>query len=203
MRLAIAWRIRHLVGQRSRTSEWKAGWPRRPPRGRATRPPRVHWLEGTVMLGSSRRLSRMVVLFLLLAAGLACDRSTARAGVTSEEVEQAIRQGIRFLKERQRGDGSWPDAAPNAPTGCSSLATLALLTAGEKPDSPVIQQALTFLRARPEAAQQHLCDRASDHGFRRRRTGIGSHANGRQRAMARASPTQGSSRVLARKLELY
>ena len=85
-------------------------------------------------------------MVLSLAGELACGQATARAGVTSEEVEQAIRNGVKFLKERQRADGSWPEAAQNAPTGSTSLAALALLTAGEKPDSPTIQQALTFLR---------------------------------------------------------
>jgi hypothetical protein len=88
----------------------------------------------------------MGLMVVALAGELAPSRSTARAGVTSEEVEQAIVRGARFLKERQRADGSWPDAAANAPTGSTSLAALALLTAGEKPDSPVIQQTLRFLR---------------------------------------------------------
>ncbi len=98
------------------------------------------------MLRSSRRLWRIGLLGLLLAGELACGRATARAGVTSEEVEQAIRSGVKFLKERQRADGSWPDAAPNARTGSTSLVALALLTAGENPDSPTIQQVLSFLR---------------------------------------------------------
>ncbi len=100
------------------------------------------------MLRSSNRLSRMGFVGLSLLGVLAFAGSMARAGVTSEEVEQAIRQGVKFLKERQRGDGSWPDAAQNAPSGSTSLVALALLTAGETPDSPIIQQALTFLRGR-------------------------------------------------------
>jgi hypothetical protein len=70
----------------------------------------------------------------------------AHGGVTSEEVELAIKAGVRYLKERQRNDGSWPDADVSAKTGTTSLVTLALLTAGEKPDAPVIQHALEFLR---------------------------------------------------------
>jgi Domain of unknown function (DUF4159) len=77
---------------------------------------------------------------------LACRPGVARAGVTSEEVEQAIRNGVKFLKDRQRADGSWPEVAPNARTGPTSLAALALLTAGENVRSPTIQQTLTFLR---------------------------------------------------------
>ena len=91
-------------------------------------------------------------MLLSLAPWLACGLSTAQAGVTSEEVEHAIRSGVKFLKERQRADGSWPDAAANAPTGSTSLVTLALLTAGETTDSPAIQKALTFLRGHRPAS---------------------------------------------------
>jgi Domain of unknown function (DUF4159) len=82
------------------------------------------------------------VLWILLAG----ERRTVRAGVTSEQVERAIRDGVRFLKDRQRPDGSWPDMDRAAQTGPTSLATIALLTAGEKPGSPAIQRALAFLR---------------------------------------------------------
>jgi len=64
-----------------------------------------------------------------------------------EQVERAIREGIRFLNANQRDDGSWSDDIENkAPTGMTSRVTLALLTAGEKPDSPAIRKALEFLR---------------------------------------------------------
>jgi len=72
--------------------------------------------------------------------------ATASAGVTSEEVEHAIREGVRFLKERQTADGSWPEVDARTRCGTTSLVTLALLTAGEKSDSPTIQQSLAFLR---------------------------------------------------------
>ncbi len=70
----------------------------------------------------------------------------AHAGVTSEQVERAIKDGTRFLKRHQNGDGSWTEADARANTGTTSLITLALLTAGEKPDSEVIRRALAFLR---------------------------------------------------------
>jgi len=34
---------------------------------------------------------------------------SARAAVTREEVERAIREGVRYLKNEQRADGSWVD----------------------------------------------------------------------------------------------
>src|SRR5262249_12809942 len=53
---------------------------------------------------------------------------------------------VRFLKTAQRGDGSWEDTNPQAKTGTTSLVTLALLTTGERPDSPHIHKALGHLR---------------------------------------------------------
>jgi Domain of unknown function (DUF4159)/Prenyltransferase and squalene oxidase repeat len=82
----------------------------------------------------------LVVLTLMSGPGM------ARGGITSEQVERAIRDGIRFLKSHQRPDGSWPDVEEKAHTGTTSLVTLALLTAGEKPDSPPIRAALEHLR---------------------------------------------------------
>ncbi len=63
-----------------------------------------------------------------------------------EEVEQAIRRGVRFLKSQQRPVGDWPELEGEGKTGLTSLATLALLSAGETPDSPAVQNALEYLR---------------------------------------------------------
>src|SRR5262249_17895697 len=70
----------------------------------------------------------------------------AHGGVTSEQVERAIREGVRFLKSQQQADGSWTDAEAQVKTGTTSLVTLALITAGERVDSPVIQKSLENLR---------------------------------------------------------
>src|SRR3954470_5648784 len=72
--------------------------------------------------------------------------ASARAAVTREEVERAIREGVRYLKGEQRADGSWVDVHGEARTGTTSLVTLALLTAGEKPDSPTVRKSLELLR---------------------------------------------------------
>jgi hypothetical protein len=87
---------------------------------------------------------------LILAAllGLACSDliPPARAGVTREEVERAIRGGVRYLIKQQRLDGSWPEIDDDARTGTTSLVTLALLTSGEPADAPHIAKALEYLR---------------------------------------------------------
>ena len=76
-------------------------------------------------------LSLVALLVLLLNSEL----RRVHAAVTREEVERAIREGVRYLKDQQR-DGSWPDAHNDARSGTTSLVTLALLTAGEKPSRP-------------------------------------------------------------------
>jgi hypothetical protein len=82
-----------------------------------------------------------LTILTVLAGSASC-----RAAVTREEVERSIREGVRFLKGLQRDDGSWEDVERDARTGVTSLVTLALLTAGEKPDSPTIRKALAYLR---------------------------------------------------------
>jgi Domain of unknown function (DUF4159) len=73
------------------------------------------------------------------------------AGVTRDEVERAIRDGVHYLKSKQRDDGSWPDIEGDSRSGMTSLVTLALLTAGEPVDSPTIRRSLDLLRKlRPE-----------------------------------------------------
>ena len=82
---------------------------------------------------------------VLLIASLYSPRP-ASAGVTREEVEKAIHAGVRYLKKEQRDDGSWADVENDARTGVTSMVTLALLTTGERPDSPTIKKALDYLR---------------------------------------------------------
>jgi hypothetical protein len=87
------------------------------------------------------------VRLLSLAAALAVLLGPpARGDVTREQVENAIKRGVRFLKDNQRADGSWADVDNEAHTGSTSLVTLALLTAGEPVDSPTISRALDYLR---------------------------------------------------------
>ncbi len=97
------------------------------------------------MLRLSRALARPAIaiagLLVILAAGV-----PSHGAVTREDVERAIRDGLRYLKQEQKADGSWEDASAQAKTGTTSLVTLALLTGGEKADSPSIRKALSHLR---------------------------------------------------------
>ena len=77
---------------------------------------------------------------------LALPVGDASADVTGPEVERAIKNGVRYLIRQQKGTGAWPDYDDETQTGVTSLVTLALLTAGEAPDSPAITNALGYLR---------------------------------------------------------
>src|SRR5262249_60892878 len=65
-----------------------------------------------------------------------------------EQVRKSIDRGVKFLRDQQRRDGSWEAeaVAPLMPGGCTALALLALLNAGVKPDDPVVQNGLKYLR---------------------------------------------------------
>lgn len=96
-----------------------------------------------------RRL-RGAIGALLTLAFLAGDGGQALGAVTHEQVERAIREAVRYLKKEQNKDtGGWKDyngGDGRWKTGTTSLATLALLTAGEPTDSPTIRSALDYLR---------------------------------------------------------
>ncbi len=89
-----------------------------------------------------------IVWISLILAGLGADIATptAQGAVTREEVERAIRGGIRFLLKQQHEDGSWTDVEEASRTGTTSLVTLALLTAGESPDSDALRRSIDYLR---------------------------------------------------------
>ena len=71
---------------------------------------------------------------------------TVRLSKFEQDVDRAIRAGVRYLQSLQRADGSWTDLEVEAKTGTTSLLTLALLAAGESPDSPAVRKALANLR---------------------------------------------------------
>ncbi|WP_422927075.1 DUF4159 domain-containing protein [Singulisphaera sp. PoT] len=99
-------------------------------------------LESLMKRQASRRI---VVVGIVLSLALASMRP-ADAAVTAKEVERAIAEGVRFLKQEQKDDGSWKDADGDARTGTTSLVSLALITAGEPLNSPAVSRALNYLR---------------------------------------------------------
>ena len=94
-----------------------------------------------------RRYARSVWPGLVaLAIVLGAVPPAARGAVTRAQVEKAIKNGVRYLKDSQRGDGSWFEVDPDHNSGSTSLVVLSLLTAGEPANSPAVQRALAHLR---------------------------------------------------------
>src|SRR6476660_2729487 len=85
-------------------------------------------------------------LALLAAPGPAADPPGREPLV--EQVRTAIDSGVRFLRREERGRGHWENdlVSIGRPGGTTALALLALLNCGVKPDDPVIQRGLDYLR---------------------------------------------------------
>lgn len=66
-----------------------------------------------------------------------------------EQVRKAIDRGVQFLRDQENGHGHWEiDGFIGAmtPGGETCLALLALLNAGVKPDDPIIERGLKYIR---------------------------------------------------------
>ena len=81
----------------------------------------------------------------LLAGRSHCAHAQAPAGVTAEQVNEAIADGVRYLKSQQRDDGTWEERALYA-GGLTPLATLALLQSGCGVQDEAVAKALKHLR---------------------------------------------------------
>jgi hypothetical protein len=102
---------------------------------------------------SCRRLLALLAPALLLVAvafAPAAPRPSSTESELVDQVRKAIDEGIRFLRQKE-DDGNWDNAGgrPVQMGGASALAVLALLNAGVKPDGPVIQRGLRYLRSIP------------------------------------------------------
>ncbi len=100
-------------------------------------------VEGTIRSGVVGLVAGIIGL-----AGLTRDAAASPpsppaqpGGVTTAQVEQALKAGISYLLKRQNPDGSW-----GGETGETALITLALLTAGESPRSEPMVRALALLQ---------------------------------------------------------
>src|SRR5262249_11671748 len=64
------------------------------------------------------------------------------------QVPSVIDRGVQHLRDVEKGTGNWEHGgdAVRLPGGYSSLALLALLNSGVKPDDPIIERGLKYLR---------------------------------------------------------
>lgn len=96
-------------------------------------------------------LSAVLILpFVAVAPARAQDLGlgVGRDELTAADVNEAIRQGIEYLKRTQKADGSWTEYE-GQPGGMTSLTTLALLNCGLGKNDPTVSKALAYLESLP------------------------------------------------------
>ena len=71
-------------------------------------------------------------------------QASAKKPLSAEQVRKAIKRGVDNLKKSQRPNGSWV-AVDGYPGGSTALITLAMLNAGEKPNSRQIEKSLKLI----------------------------------------------------------
>ena len=81
-------------------------------------------------------------LLLAALAFLACANRGVAQGPKDEEIGEAIKKGVNYLKGQQKADGSWPCND----IGATVLAAWALLECGVDPKDECIQKAAAAFR---------------------------------------------------------
>src|SRR6516165_8435231 len=104
-----------------------------------------------IRLMNYRRILGLFLLPYLWSIGAAAFAAEPKKEALVDQVKDAIDRGVKYLREVERGIGHWEvDFESNGRRGgWSSLAMLALLNSGVKPDDPVIERGLKFLRNVP------------------------------------------------------
>ena len=93
-----------------------------------------------------RPLALLLAVLLLISAAAPAQNRPDEPLV--ERVRAAIDKAVRYLRSVEKGNQNWERGfiAGQKPGGESALALLALLNAGVKPDDPVVQRGLEYLR---------------------------------------------------------
>ena len=102
------------------------------------------------MKGCPARWSIPAVTILAIIGPIAVRLAAEDAAgeINADQVRQAIKRGVEYLKHSQSQDGTWPDYVNNT-GGVTALCTLALLTAGESPDNDQMARAISYVRGLP------------------------------------------------------
>lgn len=77
--------------------------------------------------------------------------------VTKQNIENAVKKGIEYLRSQQKSDGSWdyldgpfylnmPGVDKHLTMGCAALCCLAMLKGGVKPDDAAVTKGINFCR---------------------------------------------------------
>jgi Domain of unknown function (DUF4159) len=99
---------------------------------------------------STKALAKILIgcCFLILVAPVLAGEKAAPEPLV-QRVQRAIKAGIDLLRQKESGNGSWEACESGSrvyPGGYTSLAMLALLNAGVRPDDPIIERSLKYLR---------------------------------------------------------
>ena len=103
-------------------------------------------LYGSTVYGSTALAWVALLLILVMAERCSAQRNRrnlALKNVSAEAVRQSVAQGVRFLKDQRSRNGSWPRHTRIGDV--TALATLALLNAGEDPNSRLIKGSLDYI----------------------------------------------------------
>ncbi|MDR1963948.1 MAG: terpene cyclase/mutase family protein [Planctomycetaceae bacterium] len=85
-----------------------------------------------------RRLLTLSVLCLFLTATLAVAQDATK-------IRQAVEKGVAFLRSAQGENGGW-SASPRSGVGPSMIILAGLLDSGIKPDDPMVEKGLAFIK---------------------------------------------------------
>jgi hypothetical protein len=118
----------------------------------------IRFLAWRQPLMSIRFIGAVFVCALALAAAFPVP-AAERKELLVDQVHEAIKNGVQFLRDKERGRGNWEavdKVSGLTHGGWTCLAILALLNSGEvKRDDPIVQRVLTSLR-QLEPAQTYV-----------------------------------------------
>src|SRR5262249_53726753 len=88
-------------------------------------------------------------LFLLDQLHVCVPAAEKQKELLVDQVRDATKRGVQYLRDREHGAGNW-EAADNTMIGVrggwTALCMLALLNAGVRPDDPIIERTIHYLR---------------------------------------------------------
>src|SRR5438445_3031809 len=105
-------------------------------------------LRGRQRFMLARLISSITVLAIVFASMGQVQGAEKQKEQLVDQVREAINRGVQFLRDKERGRGNWDldQMSQGMHGGWTSLAMLALLNSGVKPEDPVIERGLRYLR---------------------------------------------------------
>ncbi len=109
----------------------------------------------TVLISACRLNSRLstALSFPVLLSIIVIATTHGDDRINAKDVRDSINSGVRFLRDVQNDDGSFPQAAPQHRSGVTALCALALLNAGEDSKGPALAKSIQLVSDIPS---EHL-----------------------------------------------